>query len=448
MGPSLLKIAFYNLIIVSLIVSVYFLKSAVKDNNSKEGKASILIGEETGMEVDARKKTKEAIQRKQKHHHILVTALRYAGQQGAGINALTSLQCWAGHTGLPMSILEPIISGTIMKGSFSYKKNTLELRDYFDINAASNVPGNAKIMSREDFLEQGPMDIVYIHTYPKIDKPMTFAKDESCMTATGQLSPLTRNGYCVKGVGSIHNKKLTTEKIQAVLNRWHKRSVLVVFSLWQGPWFTHAECDGVGIINKPQIRPSPRLLKDAKNYDDLLASDGGVVAIKIAIMIRLEHTFLLTQRDPRYSVKTCLQQLVQSSAKLLGKSDRMPILTADIGKYGSRSWSWSVKNKMELAMAEKQTKDTIELLLNKKMSFERWEESFIKAADGVTNEAYIGALQRTVASRADCLVLMGGGHFQSLALQDYVRLHSRKKWCVKFICIGEGMLDDLKSVMK
>ena len=448
MGPSLLKIAFYNLIIVSLIVSVYFLKSAVKDNNSKEGKASILIGEETGMEVDARKKTKEAIQRKQKHHHILVTALRYAGQQGAGINALTSLQCWAGHTGLPMSILEPIISGTIMKGSFSYKKNTLELRDYFDINAASNVPGNAKIMSREDFLEQGPMDIVYIHTYPKIDKPMTFAKDESCMTATGQLSPLTRNGYCVKGVGSIHNKKLTTEKIQAVLNRWHKRSVLVVFSLWQGPWFTHAECDGVGIINKPQIRPSPRLLKDAKNYDDLYnnitVSDGGVAAKKIAIMIRLEHTLHFIQENPKYSVTKCLQQLIQSSAKLLGKSDRMPILTADIGKYGSMI----LKNKMKVPLAEKQIKDAIELLLNKKMSFEKWEESFIKAADGVTNEAYIGALQRTVASRADCLVLMGGGNFQSLALQDYVRLHSRKKWCVKFICIGEGMLDDLKSVMK
>ena len=40
------------------------------------------------------------------------------------------------------------------------------------------------------------------------------------------------------------------------------------------------------------------------------------------------------------------------------------------------------------------------------MSFERWEEeSFIKATDGVTN---VGVLQRTVASRADCLVLMGG----------------------------------------
>ena len=69
----------------------------------------------------------------------------------------------------------------------------------------------------------------------------------------------------------------------------------------------------------------------------------------MSVMIRLEHTLLLTHR---YSVKKC-QQLVQSCAKVLGKSDRMPILTADIG---SQSWSWSVKNKMELVIAEKQTK--------------------------------------------------------------------------------------------
>ena len=419
----------------------------VKDNYSQVGKATVLIGEETGKKVVV---TKETIQRKQKHHHILVTALRYAGQQGAGINALASLQCWAGHTGLPMSIVEPIISTTKLLGLFSHKKNTLKLRDCFDINAASNVPGHADIISREDFLEQGPMDIVYIDTDPKIDKPMTFAEDESCMTATGQLSPLTRNGYCVKGVGSIHNTNLTTGKIQAVLNRWHKRSVLVVFSSWVGRWFAHPECVSIYNDGNTQIRPSPRLLKDAKNYDDLYnnitASDGGVVAKKIAIMIRLEHALDFIQ-EPKYSVKKCLQQLVQSSAKLQGKSDRMPILTADIGKYGSQSWSRSVKNKMELDKIEKQTKDTIELLLGNKMGFERWEESFIKAADGVTNEAYIGALQRAVASRADCLVLMGGGNFQSLALQDYVRLHSRKKMCVQFICIDKWKLDRLKLIM-
>ena len=442
MVPSLNKIVFYNLIIASLIVSVYFLsrKNVIGKNNyshhMKVGKVVSLIREETGKEVSV------AIQGKQKHHHILVTALEYAGQQGAGINALASLQCWAGHTGLPMSTLEPIISATKMLGSFSYEKSTLKLRDYFDINAASNVSGYAGIMSREDFLEQGPMDIVYIDTCPKIDKPMTFAKDESCMTAKKELSPLTTKGYCVKGVGSIHNKHLTTEKIQAILNRWHKKSVLVVFSRWQGPYFTHPVCEGIDRDGNTQIHPSPRLLKDAKNYDDLFnnitMSDDGVAAKKLAIMIRLEHTLLFTQKNSKYSVKKCLQQLLQSSAKLLGESDRIPILTADIGKYGSQSWSWSIKNKVELARAKKQTKDTIELLLNKKMSFERWEESFIKAADGVTNEAYIGALQRTVASRADCLVLMGGGHFQSLALKDYVRLHSRKKWCVKFICTDKG----------
>ena len=451
MRPSLFKIVFYNLIIASLIVSVYILsrKNVIVKNNYSHhmnvGKVASLIGKETQKEVSVE------IQRKQKHHHMVVTALTYAGQQGAGINAIASLQCWAGHTGLPMSTLEPIISATKLVGLLNYKKNTLKLEDCFDINVASNVSGYAGIMSREDFLEQGPMDIVYIDTCPKIDKPMTFAKNGLCMTAKKELSPLTAKGYCVKGIGSIHYKNLTTEKILAVLNRWHKRSVLVVLSRWYGPYFAHPECEGIDNDGNTQVHPSRRLLKDAKNYDDLYnnitASDDGVAAKKIAIMIRLEHTLLFTQRNSKYSVKKCLQQLVQSSAKLLGKSDRIPILTADIGKYGTQSWSHSVKNKMELATIEKQTKDAIELLLNKKMSLKRWEESFIKAAHGVTNEAYIGALQRTVASRADCLVLMGGGHFQSLALQDYVRLHSRKKWCVKFICIDNTKQNRFNRIM-
>ena len=75
-----------------------------------------------------------------------------------------------------------------------------------------------------------------------------------------------------------------------------------MFSWWEGLyWFTHPKCEGIDNYGNTQIHPSPRLLKDAKNYDDLYnnitTSDGGVVAKKIAIMIRLEHTLLLTQRQ-------------------------------------------------------------------------------------------------------------------------------------------------------
>ena len=75
------------------------------------------------------------------------------------------------------------------------------------------------------------------------------------------------------------------------------------------------------------------------------------------------------------------------------------------------------------------------------MSFEVWEETFVTAADGVTTPGYIAALQRTLASQANCLVLMGGGHFQDLALQEYKRLHPvKKKACVHYVCVDNFKL--------
>ena len=89
-------------------------------------------------------------------------------------------------------------------------------------------------MSREDFLEQGPMDIVYIHTDPKIDKPMTlnFAKDESCMTATGQFSPSDKKWLLCKRSWihtqhKSHNRK-NLSCIEQMVQKKCPRSVFLV----------------------------------------------------------------------------------------------------------------------------------------------------------------------------------------------------------------------------
>ena len=51
------------------------------------------------------------------------------------------------------------------------------------------------------------------------------------------------------------------------------------------------------------------------------------------------------------------------------------------------------------------------------------------------SSGYIAAFQRTLASRADCLVLVGGGYFQELALNDYKRNHpDRSTWYIYIVC--------------
>ena len=70
-----------------------------------------------------------------------------------------------------------------------------------------------------------------------------------------------------------------------------------------------------------------------------------------------------------------------------------------------------------------------------KLSYQDWENSFSLASRGLSDPPYIAAMQRALASQADCLILMGGGRFQLLAYEDYLMLHpDPSKQCVQYVC--------------
>ena len=70
-----------------------------------------------------------------------ITAMRYSGQQGAGIRAIKSLQCWASRISMPMNILEPAIKGSTLADDFPpataspipQSTTHIKLSDLFDI---------------------------------------------------------------------------------------------------------------------------------------------------------------------------------------------------------------------------------------------------------------------------------------------------------------------------
>ena len=373
---------------------------------------------------------------------IYLINLRYSGQQGAGVRALTSLQCWAGHSGLPISIVEPAMSRTQLIGLISKKNNTMRLTDYFNIkhfNTRSRENGYAELITQNRFLNKGPNDIIYVQTGSKVHKTKWSNKNntEICYKHTRHalLRKLVKLGYCIVKIVPTKGIQLSRQKIHEILGEWHSKNVTLVFSKWEGPWVTTSQCKDFTIIN--QFSPSERLLKDANKYRDLYMGSNS----SLAIMMRLEHAVILTWRNKSYTIDKCLRNLVQISAKLRGKNNATPVITADIGEYGSNSWPQTIRDKEKLALLKTRALNTIEVLLNHRMSFERWERSFIEAAGGVINRGYIAALQRVIASRADCLVLMGGGSFQDLALQDYIHFHKdRDKWCIRIICADNEQL--------
>ena len=89
-------------------------------------------------------------------------------------------------------------------------------------------------------------------------------------------------------------------------------------------------------------------------------------------------------------------------------------------------------------------RSTVVTLLNNTLNFEEWEDTFMEVS-GIEDRGYIAALQRTIASRADCLVLVGGGHFLELALHEYLRDHPSP--CVHFICLEKLYKDEYENIL-
>lgn len=396
-------------------------------------------------ERNDKKSTNNVLQRGGEERSVYLMALGYSGQQAAGINAFTSFQCWAAHSGQPVTIVEPIVRKSRIVASFQANSDAMELSDFFDMehfNYASRIAGFPQVIGRRRFLEEGSKNVLFVQfiNESSMESVIWPGGDKTNLCYSGKspkklLNRMIHNGYCVRKIVNLKPSSLTKMKLQEILGRWNHESVTVVVSNWKAPTSPQPECKRVGRLStKFQFYPSPRLLKDASVYTNTHNING---ASYNAVMIRLEHAAILAQQFPRdYSIEGCLKELVAIVESIPGANNQTPVVAADIGIYGSNSWDWAVDDKEELATGISATKRAMQSLLRNEMSFEEWEGTFVQATGGVSDRGYIAALQRTIASRAKCLILLGGGNFQDLALLEYLRIHGNKgERCVHLVCI-------------
>ena len=152
-------------------------------------------------------------------------------------------------------------------------------------------------------------------------------------------------------------------------------------------------------------------------------------------MWRKQILYYLKEKDLPSELNTlekCFQKVISLAEALKnGKGDQHPLVTLDIGSFGSNSFKSVVEDETTYNMS----RNALTTLYDNTWTMEEWEESFTRATGKSINRAYIGALQRILASRADCLILMGGGSFQALAVRDYYNYHKElREKCVHFVC--------------
>ena len=393
-----------------------------------------------------------------------VVALRYTGQQGTGIQALMSLQCFVGSFNLSMYILEPSMTDTRF-GSFfelspsfnSSSESLLRFSDMFDIahfNNASRSMGFAEIRSESKFQMNAPTDVILIKSYRSVESPATLvwiSKEKDDCYSDQHVS----KGYCIRRVVSVTGKKdikvsyqifTEDELFSVVLGPWSPNEVTLVFKEWHTPWYVLSpslpnllHCKDIrSVSTETQFHTSSTLLADAQRYENHFLDSKN----KLAVMLRIERMMIyLTIMKNRKkidsiesSVMKCLNEVVHIVEEKWKKHRFLtPLVTLDLGKHGSISW-----RDRNIALSRnitEQAKSTLSKLFHNQWTFREWEDSFMKVASIPKSSGYIAAFQRTLASRADCLVLVGGGYFQELALNDYKRNHPDKStWCIYIVC--------------
>ena len=278
-------------------------------------------------------------------------------------------------------------------------------------------------------------------------------------TLPSSVRVFTQAGFCVKRVisvslfrknGSSYELFTESDLHDSVFGPFSPDNVTLIFNSWHTPWYVANsqlqnpnQCREIKVTSrKAQFRPSPRLLADVKYYKDHFLNSSNT----LAIMVRLERMLLKFRRskDVENQIQRCLMKVTNIVHEIWKrKKPSVPLVTLDLGKYGSGSWDASMEeyfgNRIDSNRITSFAKETLLTLFNNHWSFEQWEQSFTQAAKGLENSGYIAALQRTLASQAECLVLAGGGNFQELAVRDYMREHPDKgSWCIYLVCPVDG----------
>ena len=171
------------------------------------------------------------------------------------------------------------------------------------------------------------------------------------------------------------------------------------------------------------LLPSQEILKHAKAYTETYLHNGEY----IAIMLRMERLYSKKggRIDYTSNVAKCILKIISLWKEMVQESGvEATFLSTDIGKYGSSL----------VGMNKHVLEDTSKLFRTiKDSTLQKYDETFAAVTGENSNEkGYISVLQKALASRAKCLLLVGGGSYQAHALHLYKQLHPKEQ-CVKII---------------
>ena len=411
------------------------------------------------------------------HAHGYILTLQYTGQQIAGVRGILSQQCWVSSFKLPLKIVEPFIvdSNLIHSKSLWTKSRYQDTRvfsDFYDMpyyNQQSRKDGQPQIVNWNSFLANAPRKIILLNIENIFQKECLIFKSKTACQNTRHLTThshftsgcetssnvdealeyLTNHGFEVVREVCLNCKSGSPpfepeDIVKYIFGKWKTNEVVLVINRWKFSIQMAPGCTQVGSCesHKPQLKrlqPSSGLLGDAREYIHT-AKQGEKMTTVVGVMVRIEWFLIMYKNKTLATIENCLSEVI-NQLRELAKPDKpvSPVVALDIGKFGSGSFNGTLSRQDISTEYFEQIVSKIKHFVEEahkpnRLRFEDWEQTYLDVV-GSEDRGYVATLQSTVASEADCLIQMGGGHYQQLALTQYLHNHPNKNTqCIYSIC--------------
>ena len=433
----------YSVITVASIIVLYIAYSADLVGNS--GSYQVVVNT-FSQETFSNKTYKQSVgwmyNRVQENLEENITLQGYAlgwdyyEAQTCAARNLLGLQHWA--TSLDFGVVEPFVFGSnFITSQFSNDK-ALRLRDYFDIDVwnhkvMTTIPNGMPLVKWEDFIKKAARQLIVVHIMMRSSEGTKVYVDNdvkrgTCFSARGfTKSTFSKFGFkvvrqvCFKF--SVRSPLSINEFNKDILGPYKANNVSIIFTFVPGVNRARINLLEEKYYHKfvDWLKPSKRVINDAKKYIDMYLDTSYVAisvrTVKMAISLRPKHPSDLKEAT-KIVVNKCIDKIGQTLSSISGQH----FMTIDIGRFGDPN----ARSFMTSTTVEEIINKAINITYNNSWNQKEWEDTFIKATDGISDSGYIASVQKEIVSHATTVIIAGGGSFQNSMLLQHKSQSAQK----------------------
>ena len=389
-------------------------------------------------------------------------------EQTNGARNLWQLEIWAKQVN--MTVAEPFAVNSMFgaMGAIPSFNSTLRFGDYFDKekwNEMVNKYNGSQLIEWEEFIPNAPRQAIILYTLLRTVKPgliVSYGEDDVKKYNPGKNEQITnsdmfwikRNFNITRVVTFVHNEltknPLTLEEYRSyIFGDLKPNQVTLICVNWIGigvkTWRTQIVSAPVSFLNainvefqfpvdgsyvSPMVAPSQKIIKAYKNYVSEYVGDRKYIAAVFRTFTVMYYHYPNNFAGRSKYLLNCSKKLKNELNKVRNKWEIF--LAYDLGTFGSGEYSYF--NKSHEKQVTQLRNQILSDVYGGSPQKKQRDERLIKAAGGITDRGFIAILEKTIATHADCIVLLGvASSFVRSSANMYISLHENNV-CVVSIC--------------